>query len=242
LDNSKNWLSVMKLSTEYDRKARLAPALASLLPLLPLTLALGGDLQEWGFLLGGATGAYALGAFVLANLASAMGNRIQEQLWPDWPFDAPTHVRLMPDNPNTSPQQRILWYKKIEQVTGLDVQAEVDRGDQAAIRATINDAVERLRNRFRHGDSRARHDQESIRYGSARNLAGMRPLWLSLTVLSCAGTWVAYRWAESNLAWPIVASVLPVPLFIIAYRVLPRFVRIRARYYCEVFFTLLEEE
>ncbi|WP_419858612.1 hypothetical protein [Candidatus Palauibacter irciniicola] len=242
MDNMKNWLSVMKLSSEYDRRARLAPALASFLPFLPLILALGGNLQEWGLVLGGTTGACALGAFVLANFASAMGNRLQEQLWPDWPFDAPTHVRLMPDNPDTSPQQRALWYTKVEQVTGLDLQTEVDRGDRAAIRATINDAVERLRNRFRHGDSQARHDEESIRYGSARNFAGMRPLWLSVSVLSCAGTWAAYRWADSNLVWPIVASLLPVPLFVIAYRVLPRFVRIRARYYCEVFFQLLEAE
>ena len=37
------WLSVMALSTEYDRVARLTPALASFLPLIPLTFALGGD-------------------------------------------------------------------------------------------------------------------------------------------------------------------------------------------------------
>ena len=87
MGEGKTWLSVMALSTEYDRVARLAPALASFLPLLPLTFALGGTLEAWAVVLGGTTGVFALGGFVLANLASAMGNRLQSQLWPDWPFD-----------------------------------------------------------------------------------------------------------------------------------------------------------
>ena len=49
-------------------------------------------------ILGGTTGVFALGGVVLASFASAMGNRLQDQLWPDWPFDAPTNVRLMPNN------------------------------------------------------------------------------------------------------------------------------------------------
>lgn len=242
MSNENNWLTVMALSSEYDRVARLTPALVSLLPLLPLTFALGGGLAGWQSALGGTVGVFALGAWALANLASAMGNRLQARLWPDWPFDAPTHLRLMPDNPNTSPQQRQLWYSQVKKLTGLDLDAEVRRGGGAAIRATINDAVERLRNRFRRGESRARHDQESMRYGGARNLAGMRPVWLSLSVVGCAGSWAAYVWANGGLFWPIVATALPLPLLLLAYTILPSYVRTRAQYYCEVFFRLLEEE
>ena len=178
---------------------------------------------------------FALGGFVLALFASALGNRLQHRLWPDWPFDAPTNVRLMPDHAETSPQQRARWYEQVKMVTGLDVQVEVDRGDDAAVRATVNDAVERLRNHFRRGKGRVCHDQESMRYGGARNLAGLRPVWLSLSVLSCAGSWAANIWHGAGLLWPIVASILPVPLFLIAIYVLPSFVRTRARYYCEIF-------
>lgn len=242
MTNQRSWLGLMALSTEYDRVARLAPALVSFLPLLPLTFALGGNLKEWAIALGGTTGVFALGGLVLANFASAMGNRLQKQLWPDWPFDAPTNVRLLPNNPDTSPQQRARWYAQVKKVTGLDLQAEAVRGDEPAIRAPVNDAVERLRNHFRRGKSRARHDQESIRYGSARNFTGMRPVWLSLSLFSCVGSWVAYVWDDSRLLWPIIASVLPPPLFLIAFYVLPSFVKTRARYYCEIFFRLLEEE
>ena len=242
MGKGKTWLSVMALSTEYDRVARLAPALASFLPLLPLTFALGGTLAEWAVVLGGTTGVFALGAFVLANLASAMGNRLQKQLWPDWPFDAPTNALLMPDNPDVSPQQRARWYEQVKRVTGLDIHVETVRGDAAVTSGTVNDAVIRLRNRFRRGPARVRHDQESIRYGSARNLTGMRPVWLGLSLISCAGAWAAYIWGSSELWWPSVASIVPAPLFLIAFFVLPSYVRTRARYYCEIFFQLLEEE
>jgi hypothetical protein len=237
-----NWLNLMAVSTEYERVARLVPALASFLPVLPLTFTLGAGLKEWAAVLAGTTGVFAVGGLVLASFASAMGNRLQSQLWPDWPFDAPTNARLMPNNPDTSPQQRARWYEQVKKVTGLDLQAEADRGDEVAIRATVNDAIERIRNQLRRGKSRARHDQESIRYGSARNLTGMRPVWLGLSVVSCAGSWAAHIWAGAPLQWAIVASVLPVPLFLIAFYVLPPFVRTRARYYTEVFFRLLEEE
>ena len=41
---TKAWLNLLALTNEYERRARLAPALTSLLPLLPLTMALGGSL------------------------------------------------------------------------------------------------------------------------------------------------------------------------------------------------------
>ncbi|MYF39476.1 MAG: hypothetical protein F4146_07505 [Rhodothermaceae bacterium] len=237
----KTWLSVMALSTRYDRAARLIPALASFLPLLPLTFALGGTLKEWEVLLSGG-GVFVLVYFVLVNIASAMGNRLQSRLWPDWPFDAPTNALLMPDNPDVSPQQRDMWYKQVKRVTGIDLQVEADRGDANIIRATINDAVVSLRNQLRRGPARARHDQESIHYGSARNLTGMRPVWLFLSLASCAGSWAAYFLGSSDIFWPIVASTVPGLLFFIAFSVLPPYVRTRARYYCEIFFRLLKEE
>jgi len=235
------WLTLLALSNEYERRARLVPALTSLLPLLPLTIALGGSAASWGAVLGGTTGVFTLGWIALANLASAFGNRLQKQLWPDWPFDAPTNVRLLPNNPETSPQQRARWYGQIKQVTGLDLRAEVESGDAITIRATVSDAIERLRNRYRRGKSRARHDEESIRYGYARNLAGLRPVWLGLSIAGCLGSWAAYLWADGHLTWAIVSTMLPAVLAMLA-RVLPAFVRTRARYYCEVFFQLLDEE
>ena len=67
-------------------------------------------------------------------------------------------------------------------------------------------------------------------------------MWLSLAVLSCMGSWAAHVWADAGVLWPIVATVIPLPLFLVAFCVLPSFVRTRARYYTEVFFRLLEEE
>ena len=155
-----SWLNLLALSNEYERRARLVPALTALLPILPVTFAFGGGFEGWAMVLSGTTGVFALGGLLLANLASVFGNRLQRRLWPDWPFDAPTNVRLMPDNPDTSPQQRARWYEQIKLITGLDLELEVLRGDQATLRASVNDAVERLRSEFNNGRHRARHDEE----------------------------------------------------------------------------------
>ena len=189
----------------------------------------------------GTTGVFALGWLALANLASVFGNHLQKQLWPNWPFDAPTNVRLMPDNPDTSPQQRSRWYEQIKEITGLDLQAEAEKGNTVAIRTTVNDAVERLRNHYRRGKNRSRYDQENIRYGYARNLAGLRPVWLVLSAIDCLGSWAVHLWAQGGLSWAIISTVFLVFLALIA-PVLPAYVRTRARYYAEVFFQLLDEE
>ena len=219
------------------------PALASFLPGLPLPFVLNENASGWRLLLLGTTGLAVLASFVLVQVASAMGNRLQRRLWPDWPFDAPTNVRLMPGNRNTSPQQRSRWYAQIKEATGIDIQAEVDRGNEFAIRATVNDAVERLRNQFRRRPTtRARHDQASIRYGAARNFTGMRPIWLSLATLSFGTSWTIYVLEGSRLYWALGTSIMLAALCYLAFAILPDFVKTRARYYCEAFFQLLDEE
>ena len=85
--------------------------------------------------------------------------------------------------------------------------------------------------------------KRASRYGSARNLTGMRPVWLVLSLTSCAGSWAAHIWGSSGLWWPGVGVDCPranVPDRVLP--VLPSYVRTRARYYCEIFFQLLEEE
>ncbi len=240
MGNQKSWLNLLSLTNEYERKARLAPALTSFLPLLPFSMALGGSLTTWETALASTTGLFALGGLVLSHISSACGNNIQKRLWPDWPFDAPTNVRLTPDNPDTSPQQRTRWYKQIKLVTGLDLQSEVDGGDKSTIRATINDAVVRLRNHFKSGEHRKKHDQESIWYGYARNLAGMWPIWITFSVISFAGTWAMFLLGDGEMMWAVV-STISLALLVITAFLLPSYVRTRARYYTEVFFQILDE-
>ena len=245
-----SWLSLLQLSDEYDRKARLVPSLISFLPLVPVVFVIheaypeviADSLDGWWVPLIGSGTVCAVGGLALVHLASAMGNRLQVRLWPRWPYDAPTNVRLLPGNPETSPQQRAIWCGAIKRITALDIQSEVESGNETAVQATIKDAVERLRNHFRRSKARVRHQQESIRYGQARNLAGLRPVWLSCAVVSCAISWTTYGLTGSGLFWASVSTLVPVPLFWIAYRLLPSYVRARARYYCEIFYRLLEEE
>ena len=81
----KAWLSYTNLSDHYERKTRFLPAVLSVLPLLPMSAALGGPFLEWVELLLGGGGLGAVVAVGLSHTASAMGNRLQEKLWPRWP-------------------------------------------------------------------------------------------------------------------------------------------------------------
>lgn len=242
VEKGKGWLELLRLTNEYERRARLLPALASFLPLMPLSLGLGSSLGQWVQIVLGTTSLFAVGGVALANLASAFGNRLQKKLWPEWPRDCPTNVKLLPWNRDISSQQRAQWYRQIKQATGIDLELAAETRDHEEIRASVNDAVVRLRNSFRRGKQRSRHEQESIRYGYARNLAGMWPVWLSFSFLSCFGNWAIYLVEGGPILWSLVASGVAVGLPFIAFGILPDFVRIRSEYYTEVFFRLLEEE
>lgn len=141
---NKSWLNYFNLSDHYERKARFLPAVLSLLPLLPVATTFGVPLLEWGKLLIAGVGLGAVVAVALSHVASACGNRLQEQLWPDWPHDAPTNRWLYPDEKSISVQQKQRWYQAIMSLVQIDIQKAVDAGDPDELKATINDAVNRL--------------------------------------------------------------------------------------------------
>ena len=178
---------------------------------------------------------------LIAHLASAFGNLLQSNIWPEWPHDAPTNHRLQPDG-ESSVQQRLMWYKNIKDLTGLDIEATVRAGDIKETRAIIKDAIEIVRNQIKNGSRRDRHEHESINYGYARNLTGLRPVWLLFSLVSMVGCWAIYLFDNGLVLWPIMASLVPGLCFYLAFCVLPRYVKTRAHYYSEVFFRLLKEE
>lgn len=229
----RTWLSYLNLSDDYERKARFVPAVLSLLVLLPLTPAVGLPVSAWLTALLGGTGIAAVLAVGLSHLASAFGNRLQQHLWPRWPHDAPTNRWLSPDDKARSNQQKKTWYAAIERLTDLDIEAAArDRGE---LEAVINDAVAQLRNRLwrsEHGERLKIHNGE---YGFARNLTGLRPVWLALSLASMAVCWIAYFCASTQLVWPVTATGVTALAFVLAFAVLPDYVRRKAHHYAETF-------
>lgn len=231
----KTWLSYVNLSDTYERKARFLPAVLSLLPLLPVSAAFGAPMMEWMKVLVAGVGLGAILAVALSHIASACGNRIQEKLWPDWPHDAPTNRWLHPDETSVSQQQKQRWYEVIKDMLQLDIAYVIENGDSNELRAVINDAVRGLRNRLWKTPEAERVRLHNIDYGFARNLAGLRPVWLTFAFSSAIGCWAAYIWFDGVILWGVVSTVVAVGALALA-AVLPRYVRQKAHYYAESFF------
>jgi len=241
-ENNKNAvLSFLNLSDEYERRARLLPAALSILVLMPMAIAFGVPLLEWVTTLLAGVGLGAVLALGISHLASAMGNRLQRVLWPNWPHDAPTHRWLHPGDANRSKQQKEQWYAAIHRLTGLDIAATSAAGDQAEVDRVINDAVTTMRTKLWKTPQADLVRVRNVEYGYARNLTGLRLLWLAGAIASCVGSWVAYWCFTGTLLWPVVSTALVLLLPFLAFLVLPGYVRQKADYYAEGFFGALME-
>ncbi len=230
-----SWLNYFNLSDHYERKARFLPAVLSVLPLLPVATTFGVPLLEWGKLLIAGVGLGAIVAVALSHVASAFVNRLQDILWPDWPHDAPTNRWLHPDEKSVSIQQKQQWYQAIMSLVQIDIQKAVDAEEPDGLKATINDAVKALRNRIWKTPEAERVQLHNVDYGFARNITGLRPVWMTFALSSLVGCWYAYIWDSGAILWAIVSTILAVGALAMA-TVLPAYVRKKAHYYAESFF------
>jgi len=231
-----SWLTYVNLSDPYERHARFVPAMLTLLFVTPAAWALGLPWPSWiqGLLAG--TGVFALISIGLSHLSSALGGRLQSSLWPRWPHDSPTNEWLNPHNKRCSSQQKSVLYASIKRLTGLDIGSADETGNSEDLEACINDAVSQMRNRLWASDYAKRLEIHNRDYGFARNFCGLRPIWLFLATASALTSWLAWGLSSIDLLVPIVASVEVAFAFILAFLILPNYVREKARHYAESFF------
>lgn len=213
----------------------MAPAMLSAAFLLPLAAAAGVPLGNWLKGLGIGAGLSTALAVGISHLASAMGNRFQEKTWPRWPHDSPTNQWLLPDNAERSSQQKQNWYAAIERLTNLNIPAAAAAGTKE-LEAVINDAVSALRARLWNTKLGQRVGIHNADYGFARNFAGLYPLWLTFAGLSCVGCWTVFELFRGPLVWCVISTGLLISAALIAFGVLPGYVRQKARHYAESFF------
>ena len=232
---NKPWLSYSNLSDHYERKARFLPAVLSIFPLLPVAIMVGIPLLEWGRVLITVVGLGAVVAVALSHVASAFGNRLQDKLWPDWPHDAPTNRWLHPEEKSVSLQQKQIWYQAIMNLVQIDIKKAVATGDADELKATISDAVKALRSKMWKTSEAERVQLHDVDYGFARNIAGLRPIWITFALVDFVGCWCAYKWGRGDILWVIVSAILVAAAPVTAI-MLPEYVRKRAKYYAESFF------
>ena len=235
----KSVLSYFNLSSLYERKARLLPGLLCMMTLTPVGAAFGTPLGNWIGLAATGLGLWAVCGIGLSHLSSAAGNRYQEKLWPRWPYDAPTNRWLHHEDRTASTQQKRLMNAAIKRLTNLDIEAAVDQGPEE-VEAVLNDCVTRLRHRLRNGPHADRLEVHNADYGFARNLAGLRPLWLSFLALSAVGCWIGYARFGTSVLWCAVSSILAL-LGILLSLGIEHYVQGRSRHYTDSFFSAVQE-
>jgi len=234
---NKSLLDHFHLGDRYERKARLAPALLSVVFLFPMVMAYGVATSSWISTIVAGTGFSAVIAIGLSYLSSAMGNSFQKQLWPNWPHDSPTNAWLRPDNHERSLQQKQLWWSALKKLTSLDLEG-VDPND-LELRLRINDAVGEIRARLSGTDSAKRLQRCNEDYGFARNFAGFRFFWLFFSAASVVGTWGAVFALQAEIIWAVLASLLLVFALFLDFALLTPYVKSRAAQYAEAFFSAL---
>lgn len=230
----------MNLSDFYERKARFLPALLSLLFLLPVSAALSVPLADWLKMVASGVGVGCAVAVGISHLASAAGNRIQEKYWPRWPYDSPTNQWLLPDDGSRSQQQKEIWYAAIKRLTGLDIPSSKSIG-QDEIEKVINDAVSTIRYMLRNSDHADRLRVHNADYGFARNFTGLYPIWFTLAILNFLGCWIGYLWVNAQIFWCIISTTFLLGAYLLAFKVLPKYVRLKAKQYADSFFGALIE-
>ena len=230
-------LQLLKLADRYERKARLVPGLLSSIPFLPGLAAVGVPIAGW---ITGAVISVGLGAafgLLLAYAASAAGRRTERMLWRRW-GGPPTTRWLLPSDPQCSEQQREQWYEAIARETKLDVTKAIHEESRAELEKVIADAVAQLRHRLRLLPNQGLLQIHNEDYGFARNLMGLRWIWLSGAVVSAAICWIQWLGSKVTVTVAILATVILVVTMAGAL-VLPDYVRQRAERYAESFFGAL---
>jgi hypothetical protein len=226
-------LSYLNLSDEYERKTRFIPAVLTIAAFVPAAIALSLPYETWLTSLFAGVGMAAAFSVAISHIASAMGNRLQRQLWPRWPHDAPTNRWLHPVDASRSSQQKQLWYDAIRRLTNLDI---FPLTDDPQLEAVINDAVVQIRTRLwksGHADRLRVHNSD---YGFARNLTGLRSVWIFGLLVSTTVCWLKTYRGELSIAWPLATTLLLIAGVAFAYFVLPNYVRQKADQYAESFF------
>lgn len=175
------------ITDEYERQARLVPALIILLPLvlsvaawIPLDLE---HLGSAGALLAG----YAVAAVPLAQLARGPGRRKQVQLFAAW--GGPPTTAWLRHRGSLNSVTRARYHQRLAELLSLALPtAEVEAADPAAADRTYESCVDYLKERTRDHAAFRLVFAENISFGFRRNLWGLKPYGVVATAVGVVVT------------------------------------------------------
>lgn len=207
----KKLLSKFNLGDAYEIQARVLPAMLVVLPIAILVGQIAWRQKGWLAVIGWGTGLEVVFAILVSKLGHAMGARLQDRLTKEW-GGLPTMRWLRPNDPSHSEQQKKIWRKAVSTLSGLKVDRELKGNDLAEADRVIEDAIVACRNKVRSSRKADLLNKHNVAFGFARNLAGMR--WLALSIsLVCL---LASTYGTIEKEWDVAGTILQGAFFVIA--------------------------
>ena len=189
----------------YEVRARLVPAIASVLPLVPMLL--------FGFGVDGKWVAAVLSAalpLVIAVLASSLareaGRRVQSRLWGSERI-SPV-VELLQWRSGTSKVEVEQRHRIVRESTGRELpDAAAEAADPKEADGHYRAAETELR-RFAAGGEHAGLTRAVTQYGFVRNLRGLRAICVLTSVVAFGlGIWIAVAGDDATLVGLAIAAI-----------------------------------
>ena len=172
---------------QYTWKARIQPALLTVLPLgVLLFIWMPGDSLATGGLSGiiGTGGGTAL----LAQIGRDRGSKKQSALWESWEGPPTTRLLRFRDSPNKVILTR--WRARLEGLLGQALPTEEEEArDPCGADQQYEAAVSFLREATRDTSMFSLVFAENVNYGFRRNLWGLKPYGFALAALATAASW-----------------------------------------------------
>lgn len=234
-NDEQSWLKIPNLMDDYERRARLLPGLIVAIPIaLGVASLLGGEITSLKTLSVGIL-LEAIFAVILSHTSRIAGRFYETKQWALW-GGPPTTRWLRPTDTSLSEQQKQQLYSALQELTGLEVK-EITKypADDQRIDSLIEDAIRTARYKLREDTKAKMLTKHNIEYGFARNLAGMRWMWIlscTVGVGMCIGSFMlGYK--------PVLVMIIEAIMFTLAFSslfFLPSYVKQCAERYAESLF------
>jgi hypothetical protein len=198
---------INKIKDEYERNARLKPALLAILPLCAAAMQFGFTVSGFVAALAGPLSAIGL-TFLLAEISRDGGKRREPVLYKLW-GGKPSVAKLRHSSNALNAITRERYHAVAAKLLSRRIPTpEDERADPVAAdivyEAYSNLLLEKTRD---HAKFRLIFE-ELIRYGFRRNLWGLKPIAIVLVSVCCAGeiTVIAFL-ARRGGSWPVPATL-----------------------------------
>ncbi|ADB14989.1 conserved hypothetical protein [Pirellula staleyi DSM 6068] len=224
------------ISSDYDRSARLKPALLVSLPFALAIVSIFSDISEMHLLIGIVT-YFGLTALI-AQLGRDEGKRLEPWLFEHW-GGKPTTQILRHRNSYLDINTKARYHRTLSSLLpNLPMPSDTtEKNNPTAADAVYESCAQYLRERTRDKRDFPLVHAENVNYGFRRNLWGMKKAGIVISICSLIATLlVTYLRSESGMPYSLPATASLISAWMLVWwllRIKPSWVRVTAFAYAE---------